>query len=290
MATKTAIKTKKPEPRDTRPGKGVAVQEKAGLPADMDKIMMRDAGKGVSAKPEDNLVPMMAILQDKTPEADRHHQRYIEGAEGGMIWLKNSPEPFVPGEDGILVQHCHSYKALVEWKPRNNGGGFMGQHPWSQDPSSVIEDAKQVPDPRDPANKMMWVRKNGNEIIDTRYEVVRVFRDVNRLQYVIPFTSTGHTVAKGWNTLRGQFHLSDGQVAPTFSRLYRLTTKAKTNAKGTWFLFNVDDEGWVKSREDYEAGLALFNSFNRGEKEGDTSTLQQPDEDAESRPRNSGRM
>jgi hypothetical protein len=123
-------------------------------------------------------------------------------------------------------------------------------------------------------NKTKWVRPNGNDLIDTRYEVVRVFReDGSRLQYVIPFTSTGHTVAKGWNTLRGTFHTKSGAMAPSFSRLYRLTTKAKSNQKGTWFLISYEDEGPIQTLEEYQAGLALHNAFNKGEKKVDTSTL-----------------
>lgn len=257
-----------------RPGKGVAVRTKPGLPStDLQKMMSADAGKGISAAPEDNLVPIAVILQDNTPEAQKQHARYQKGAEGGMIWLKNASEPFVPGEDGIQVQHCHSYKAIVEWKPRDSGGGFIMQHPWGKDIKKIVPDAKEVPDPKDP-KKTKWVRKNNNELIDTRYEVVRVFReDGSRLQYVIPFVSSGHTVAKGWNTLRGTFHLADGNQAPSFSRLYRMKTKSKTNAKGTWFLFDISDEGWIDDVEEYQSGLALFNAFNKGEKHVDTATM-----------------
>lgn len=268
---------KKPPPKAPEkkpPSKGVAlVGDKKNLPANLDAMMAKDSGKGISAEARDNLVPIIAITQDKTPEADKNHQRYIDGVVGGMFWLKNSGDPFVPGEDGILVQHCHSYESLVEWKPRVNGGGFIAQHKFSEDVKSIVKDAKQIVDPQDP-NKTKWVRPSGNEIIDTRYEVVRVFRDDGtKAQYVMPFTSTGHTVAKGWNTLRGTFHLQDGSQAPSFSRLYRLTTRSKSNQKGTWFLVQVEDQGWITDVEEYQAGLALYNAFNTGKKSVDTSTL-----------------
>jgi hypothetical protein len=280
-AAPPAPQQRRPEPQDVRPGKGVAKIEKAGPPANLMDRMMEDAGKGVSSAPEDNLVPMMGIVQDKHPEADKHHQRYIKGVEGGQIWLKNAADPFMDGAEGLIVQHCAGYKSIVEWRPRGAGGGggagFVAQHPYTMDIGDAFKDARQEPVPGRP-NRFKWIRKNGNELVDTRYEVVRIFmEDGDRLQYVIPFTSTGHSVARGWNTLRNRFHLPNGAVAPSFARTYRMTTKSKSNDAGTWFLFLVEDDDWLpKTAEglaDYEAGLALHNAFNKGEKGLDTSTL-----------------
>lgn len=251
-----------------KPGKGVAVrQEKGGLPTSLTKRMAEVGGAGKSKAQEDNLVPIVVILQDNSPQCKKKDAKYIEGCEGGQIWLKSDPDPFVPGEDGMLVQPCYFDKDFVEWIPRDNGGGFVGRH------RTIPADAKKVADQQNP-NKVKWVRKNGNEIIETRYHICRIFReDGRKVAYVIPFSSSGHTVSRDWMFKMNNTFLPSGEEAPSFAKLYRLRTKTKTNKQGTWFLFDVEDEGWIQSEEDFEAGLALHNAFMKGEKEMDTGQM-----------------
>lgn len=264
------------------PEKGSGSMVKAGstkLPAHLAGRMKEVGGKGVSTDKADNLVPFVAVLQDGNPETKKNNAKYIEGAEPGMIWVKGAPEDFqfVAGQDGILVQPCYFYKDFVEWRLRDNGGGFVGRH--SQPPAT----AKEVVDPKN-SQKVKWVMPNSNEIVETRYHVVRILRDDGtRFATIVPFTSTGHTVSKGWMTMMGNSRLEDGSPAPSFAKLYRMRLKTKTNAAGTWFLFNIVDEGWVEDVADFEAGLALNTDFEKGTKKGDDSTLDQGGEgDAQS--------
>ncbi len=252
------------------PGKGTSVV-KAGsssLPAAMQERMAAVAGKGVSTDQADNLVPFVAVLQDLSPQTKPANAKYVKGAEPGMIWLKNAPgdKEFIPGQDGILVQNCFFYKDYVEWRTRDNGGGFVARH------QEIPANANKITDPKN-AQKVKWVLPNTNEIIETRYHVVRVFfDDGTRFATVIPFASTGHTVSKGWMTMMNNARLGDGKPAPAFAKLYRMKLKTKTNAAGTWFLFDISDEGWLEDMGDFEAGLALYTDFEKGEKKADDST------------------
>ncbi len=58
----------------------------------------------------------------------------------------------------------------------------------------------------------------------------------------------------------------EGGTAFSGACLYRLTTKAKTNVHGDWFMFEVSDAGWVEDIEVYERGLALNAAFEEGSK------------------------
>ena len=225
-------------------------------------------GVGVSDDASDSLVPIVVILQDGNPEVKPRDPKYIEGAEASMIWLKNDDEPFVPGDEGILAQACYFDKDFVEWVPRSRGGGFVGRH------RTIPDDAERVADPQNP-NKVKWVRRsNQNEIVETRSYTVRLFRENGaRTEHVIPFTSSGHTVARDWMT-RLRKVMVDGQRANLWAKLWRLTTKVKTNTRGeSWFIFNVEDAGWVPTEEDYEAGMQLHNAFAKGEMRADDSTF-----------------
>jgi hypothetical protein len=48
--------------------------------------------------------------------------------------------------------------------------------------------------------------------------------------------------------------------------LYKLTTKQRTNQLGTWFTWQVQDAGYVSTREEIERGRALLSAFTSGER------------------------
>lgn len=222
-------------------------------------VQPSDAGKGTSQAQEDNLVPLIYILQALSPAVNKRKPEYIEGAEAGDIWLRNASQQLVKGEDGILFQPCFFSKDFVEWVPRDSGGGFVGRH------QEMPDDVKREEDKKNP-NKVHFFRPNGNEVIETRYHVGYVHLESGaRLPYVIPMASSGHTVSRQWMFMMNSIQIANG-IAPSFSRLYRLKTKERTNTQGTWFTWDITDEGWVQSPEDYAKGRALEVAFSDGAK------------------------
>ena len=241
-------------------------------PAHLADRMRKDAGRGVSKDQSDNLIPLIYVLQGQSPQVNKRGPDFIEGAEPGDIWLRNSPKPIVKGEVGFYFQSCFFSKDWVEWVPRTKGGGYAGRHDQRPD------DAVEKPDPENPA-KMKWTRPNGNHVIETRYHAgLGHMPDGGRLPYVIPISSTGHTVSRGW-----MFSLNSKQVgdvtAPAFASLWHITTKQKSNAAGDWFSMNVVDAGWV-SEADYDLGSALAAAFESGAKVADEPEHAEQAEDA----------
>jgi len=240
------------------------------LPANLAAKMDQDAGKGVSSDQADNLVPLIYVLQPLSPQIRKNSPAYIEGAQQGDILLRNAPNPIVKGEEGILFQPCYFTKDWVEWVPRDSGGGFVARHPVDPVNHDVppVEGAVKQIDSKN-KNKVRWTTPNGNELILTRYHVGYVFTANDMLPYVIPMTSTGHTVSRQWMFMMNSVKTSTGKKAPTCSKLYRLRTKEKTNAMGTWYTWDVQDAGWVPSERQYDLGMALHEAFAHGEKETD---------------------
>ena len=77
--------------------------QKPALPAALADMMEKDAGKGVSTAQEDNLVPLIYVLQANSPQVNKRDERYIEGAEPGDFWLRNAPQPIVKGAEGVAI-------------------------------------------------------------------------------------------------------------------------------------------------------------------------------------------
>ena len=238
----------------------LAATKVAGLPATLVERMQIDAGKGVSTAQEDNLVPLIYVLQALSPQVNKRNSEYLEGAEPGAIWLRNSPTPIVNGDEGIIFQPCHFSKDWVEWVPRDAGGGFVGRHP------ACPADAKRQEDPKNP-NKVKFVRPNGNEVMETRYHVGFVVTANGPLPYVIPMSSSGHTASKQWMFMMNSKLLANNKKAASFAYLYRLKTKQRTNALGTWFTWDISDEGMVQTVDEYDRGCTLYEAFASGAKQ-----------------------
>lgn len=254
-----------------------------GPPAELAGMVEEDAGKGVSTRQEDNIVPMIYILQAQSPQCMRGQPAYIPGAGAGMLWLKGQEDEdaFVDGEDGALFQPCSFWTNYVEWVPRDEGGGggqgYVAQHDLLEGETEEQLLARlnivERDDPKNPGGRKLWgFRDNNHILIHTRYHAgyVVAWHDLPPLPFVIPFSSTGHTVSREWMMkMNNQFVKNSKGVmvkAPSWAKLYRLRTKMRTNKVGSWYQMTVADGGWVQTADDYERGRALHMAFASGEK------------------------
>jgi hypothetical protein len=213
-------------------------------------------GRGVSSAAEDNLVPMIAVLQPLSPQLNKHNEgKYIEDAEPGSILVRGM-DPEVTDE--LIFQHCHFSKSIVEWIPRSKGGGFVGRHlTWPKD---------MVTGKSDDGRRTIMQTSSGNHLIETRYHVGHVIApDGTMLPYIIPFSSTGHTVSRSWMNMMNAVRLEGGIIPDAWTRLYRLTTVQRQNAAGVWYVLNPQPAGWATPDQALK-GEELYESFERGEK------------------------
>lgn len=283
----TAVAPAAPEPEPP------ALPGQAAPPAYLQERLAADAGKGVSHRQEDNLIPIIYVLQSQSPQVLRRNPAFIEGAEAGFLWLRNSPLPLINGEEGVAFQPCYFNIDYVEWLPRDSGGGsgggFIARH------LKLPDDAQKMVDERNP-NKVWWVRENGNEIIETRNHYGFILGGLYALKewpkavwpFMIPLSNSGHSVSRSWMTLMNQFFGPNGEEPVSFSRYYHLTTKLRTNSQGEWFVINPEDGGWVRSAEEYDRGLALHRAIAAGELKAEAPVENSEDTDSSDRAERSG--
>lgn len=253
------------------------------LPAHLQARIKQDAGKGVSKDASDNIVPLVYILQALSPAVNARNPDYVQGAVVGDILLKHAPQPLIKGEEGFLFQPCYFEKEFVEWVVRSAGGGFVGRH------AEMPADVKEVPDEKNP-NKKKYIRANGNEIIETRYHIGFVIQpDKAPMPYVIPMSSSGHTISRQFMFLMGTKMIGN-DVAPSYAGLYRFTTKERTKGADTWMTWSIKDEGWVQSEDDYNRGAALFAAFESKSLSVDKNDAVNHAQQEKSTPTNDGEM
>jgi len=229
------------------------------LSAELLDLTAEDTGKGVSFKQEDQLLPLIYVLQGLSPQVQKRGDSHIEGAEPGHFWLKNSLTPIWDGEKGIEVIPCEMVRTWIEWLP--NRGGFVARH--EAPPADTIQ--KTMRDDAGAERQMLVRSSNGNTIQDTR----EFYIIAQGQPYVLPCTGTKHTFARQWQTYFHQYHHpKTGGVMPSFSRKYRLTTTPVTNAKGEWFGLKFEDLGLVSLTE-YQNAKKFYEAVKKGEKKAD---------------------
>lgn len=239
--------------------------------------MAADADKGVSKAVEDNIIPLIYILQALSPQVTRGTPEYIEGAVAGDIWLRGT-KTIIKGDVGMVVQPCHFSKCVIEWQ--QNRGGFVARH--AQDPAGAV----MVDDPRDETGKRKIKRtskdKGANDLVDSREHVV-ILRDYDGIQraqpYVIPMSGSQHTASRQWMMLMNSKAIpGSSDTPPAFACLYRMKTAPRTNGTHNWFgwdIIDASDDGstkWVETAEDYAAGRKIFQDFNSGALRADMAT------------------
>lgn len=219
---------KKTAPRTQVPAKtdGTSLRER----------MKRDAGRGVSTKAADNLVPLVQVLQPLSPQVLKKNQNYIEGASAGDFIVKSLNNAIFSGSDGIYFQPVAMYQDWIAWIPRERGGGFAGRYPYN---NGVPPEGSRLKDRKDGSRRPPTYTLGEADIVDTRYIPGFMWQDGKATPLVIPFTSTGHAVAKSWMTRQGQLRTVDDEMPPAYGALYLLTTEGAKNNLGEWFKVSI---------------------------------------------------
>lgn len=181
-----------------------------------------DCGQGFENQTSaDKTIPFLNLLQDMSPEVKEKNEKYVKGAKPGMFYISALDQLF-NGDDGCVIFACYTEHTMVEWIPRNDGGGFVGKHAID---SPIVQTAR--------ANaKDRRLKIGKNELVETFYIYAMVHRkkilppgtvaktildlvDLNEpgIPALIPFTSTKITPYKRIMTQLGMFRIP-GVPAP----------------------------------------------------------------------------
>ena len=243
------------------------IEETNKLPAYLEEDQ---TGEGLSHSADDLLRPMARVLQPMSPEVEKKGSSYVPGAEPGKILIKNTPLAPIDGDTGFVFQHCQSTSAVVEWVPRMKGGGggqgFVASHPVKT--ASEVPGAKQTEDPLNPGRKI-WVNgATGNWLVETRYVAGLLYQDGQSFPIGIPFSSTGHTVFKAFQTLMSYQTNSKGQQLNSYAGLYRVKTKLRTKGSQSWYVLEFSNDGpngafRAATPEEYQRGKAFAEALKK---------------------------
>lgn len=252
----------------------------AGLPAEFLDELAADAGAGTSQNADDNIVPFIVLLQDMSPQVKKRDAEYVDGAEPGMLMNKATKKLYASDDAQaeanhlplLVFQPCAFDRAVIEWIPRTDGGGFVARHEFKGTVEETMKaiGGKQVEITDEKGEKkLVWKTGDGkHDLIDTRYHFGNILEDDGTLvPAVIGMSSTGHTASREWMTLMNQKVKAGDKliVPPSWSKSYIVHSKGKTNNKGDFFVFTVDDNGFIADAAIRADGKALNVAFTKGD-------------------------
>lgn len=234
----------------------------AQLPVEVQGLLRERAGQGISNRQEDNIVPLVYLLQPLSPQVLPGSDKTLPGAKAGDIWLRNAPadQCIVPSDEGLVFQSCHFQTAWIEWLP--NRGGFVQRYRERPAAAQLQEEESE-----DGQTRNVWRMPNGNLVQEYREHAGHVVHpDGTWEPYVISLSGTGHTVSRSWMTSMRRMRFSDGTQIPSYAFLWRLTPKLRSKNNRNWFMYEVAAEG-PATAELIRQGATLCDAFESGEKE-----------------------
>jgi hypothetical protein len=238
------------------------------MPPELVKATEADAGKGVSNRREDQIVPIVGVAQNNSPCLDRQSDKYLEGAKAGDIILSGALDPVRDGEQGIEAIFCEMVPTWTIWLLGRQG--LVGRS--AERPADAVTTLSS----EGGQSKRITTCDNGQHIAQ---ETKEFYVLVQGRAYMLPCWSTRITFARELQTHFSQFtHPTTGRALPSFSRKYQLFTAPKANALGRWYRLRFQDLGFVTKAE-YDLARALHKAVNNGTVSPDMSS-DQPDADA----------
>ncbi len=224
------------------------------LAAELADLAINDSGSGnENLDNSDIQIPRLKILQKMSEEVDSEDPSYVEGAKPGQIFCTTTKELF-EATKGVLVIPVVYEKNIVEWIPKEKGGGLQGVHPLG---TPLMQEAtlneKRIP-----------VLSNGNMLVETATHYCLYQNTLGMwVPVVISFKSTGLKRSRAWNTqIKDQLIPGTATPAPRWLYAWRLTTERETKGENSWYSFSSNKESIV-TKELYMQSKGLYESYDK---------------------------
>ena len=233
----------------------VAVKQNANV-AVLNDMFAAEAGAGFEeASAASYAIPFLQVLQSGSPQCKKSDGAYIKGAEEGMLFNTVTKE-VISGETGVLLIPCHYTHRFNEWKDRDAGGGYVGEHMPGEQPSTTKDEKGR--------DKLA----NGNNLVDTRNHYVLIVKDDGSYEpALLTLSSTQLKKSRQWMSVMNGIKMRRGEelvTAPMMSRMYRLTTVPESNDKGSWFGVKLELEGIVQDPALFKAAMGFRDAVKTG--------------------------
>lgn len=264
MANKAPAKTvskSSPAPASKPQTTNVPANRPSTAVAKIDEDVAAMLGGGVgneNVTADTRATPFLLILQDLSPQVKTKMAGYVQGAKPGMFFRTDTQALF----DKVKVVPVYFSRVLIEWVPRDAGGGFVSVSPFSV---QLLATTKR--------EGIHNVLPNGNHLVDTHQHFCLMLNEEGPPEPVlIAMKSTNLKVSRRWNsTISAPKMLSNGQVIPDPARYlcsYELSTEEEANESGSWWQWAIGNQVCLANDSSnwplIKAANALANQLGAG--------------------------
>jgi hypothetical protein len=238
----------------------VAKKAEAQLPsADVLDLLSEHQGVGLDYDTSDLQIPFVRLIQAMSPQIKKSDPSFIPGASQGDIFNTVTGQSW-DGEEGVTVVPCYQETKYLMFKPREQGGGFLG------------EMSKGNPDiARTTRTGAKEILPDGNELVKSDQHYCLIMDDSGIPGFgIIDMKSSGLKVSRRWKTQIKMLtikHPKTGELVspPLFGTKWKLSAIEESNDQGTWFNWTVNNDGFVEDKELLEAAINFRKSIMSGE-------------------------
>ena len=233
-----------------------AVTAKADkLPAMNMENLEKFAGTGLDTITTDDIAtPRLKVLAQMSPELEE-----IDGAKAGMICNSVSKKMY-SGQDGISVVVCGYDKVWLEWQDRGKG---------SSAPVNIFSPVDK------PTNAVRgddgkFRLESGNYLEEcANFYCLLLNGGVAPEPAIISMKATQLKAARSWAySLKNEFIQNPKTkklfLAPSWYRIYTLTTTKQSNDKGSWYGWVVNKGDFLNSEDTFDMAANFNESVRKG--------------------------
>lgn len=186
---------------------------------------------------QDIAIPYIRILQALSGEI-KDRAKQVPGARIGDIYI-TAVRQLYPAESGVSVIPCHFVKRYVERAPGVTGtDGYVYTHT----DRAVLASAK-----REGKYDML---PNGNHVVETAVHYVLVVDDDGvATPACLSMSMSQLKKSRAWLAMMGSLRGPMGQVLPSFSHSYKLTTAEERRGQDSWAGWVIGSPSLVKDPE-----------------------------------------
>ena len=238
----------------------VAKKQEAGLPsADVLDLLSEHQGVGLDYDTSDLQIPFIRLIQAMSPQIKKSDPSFIAGASQGDVFNTVTGQSW-EGEEGVVVVPCYQETKYLKFKPREQGGGYLG------------ELSKDDPDiSRTTRTGAKEVLPDGNELVKSDQHYCLILDESGVPTFgIVDMKSSGLKVSRRWKTQIKMLtikHPKTGELVspPLFGTKWKLSAVEESNDQGTWFNWAVSNEGFVEDKELLDAAINFRKSIMSGE-------------------------
>jgi len=198
-------------------------------------------GAGQSESVEDRGTPLLYVAQKQSPQCEERDAKYIKDLKAGMAFNNLTGQMYDTEHDGMPFLPCYMRMVWSEWTPRDDGGGFHGEHHRSLNMESIGAKPFRRNEKSDP-RRDIFVMPNGHELKLTAkyYGVI----PMTWSPIIIPMALTSLGCSTKLQALIESFKVMiNGRILPkpAYHNTYVLKTTYESNDDGSWFQWAVGE-------------------------------------------------